>query len=163
MWLCHPGPRELGSVREGVLPPLTRQQHIQGSKPVDCITRCDKLCPVLEHHLAVGSDWAGDGGDGTAGLHRSDHQQQGHHGGSKFYQLALTELNTDTHHTSSQYTILVVVVFLSEAVLGLMSYVLQDRLEEDLGDEIMTTMLENYQQENLVKESLDKIQIEVLT
>ena len=55
------------------------------------------------------------------------------------------------------------VVFLSEAVLGLMSYVLQDRLEEDLGDEIMTTMLENYQQENLVKESLDKIQIEVLT
>ena len=57
---------------------------------------------------------------------------------------------------------LVVVVFLFEAVLGLMSYVLQDRLEEDLGDEIMRTMLENYQQDDLIKESVDKVQIEVL-
>ena len=57
---------------------------------------------------------------------------------------------------------LVVVVFLFEAVLGLMSYVLQDRLEEDLGDEIMRTMLEKYQQDDLIKESVDKVQIEVL-
>ena len=56
---------------------------------------------------------------------------------------------------------LIVVVFLSEAVLGLMSYVLQDRLEEDLGDKIMATMLENYQQDYLIQESVDKVQIEV--
>ena len=43
-----------------------------------------------------------------------------------------------------------------------MSYVLQDRLEEDLADEIAATMLENYQQDYLVKESVDKVQIEVL-
>ena len=60
-----------------------------------------------------------------------------------------------------QYTTLIVVVFLFEAVLGLMSFVLQDRLEEDLGDKIMATMLENYQHDYLVKESVDKVQIEV--
>ena len=43
-----------------------------------------------------------------------------------------------------------------------MSYVLQDRLEEDLGDGIMRTMLENYHQDYMIKESLDKVQIEVL-
>ena len=58
--------------------------------------------------------------------------------------------------------VLIVVVFLCEAVLALMSYVLQDRLEEDLADEIAATMLENYQQDYLVKESVDKVQIEVL-
>ena len=62
----------------------------------------------------------------------------------------------------SQYTTLIVVVFMVEAVLGLMSYVLQDRLEEDLGDKIMATMLENYHQDDLIKESVDKVQIEVL-
>ena len=56
---------------------------------------------------------------------------------------------------------LIVVVFLSEAVLGLMSYVLQDRLEEDLGDKIMATMLENYQQDYSIQQSVDKVQIEV--
>ena len=61
----------------------------------------------------------------------------------------------------SQYTTLIVVVFLFEAVLGLMSFVLQDRLEEDLGDKIMATMLENYQHDYLVQESVDKVQIEV--
>ena len=30
MWLCHPRPRELDSVREVVLPPPDRQQHVQG-------------------------------------------------------------------------------------------------------------------------------------
>ena len=58
--------------------------------------------------------------------------------------------------------VLIVVVFLCVAVLALMSYVLQDRLEEDLADEIAATMLENYQQDYLVKESVDKVQIEVL-
>ena len=61
----------------------------------------------------------------------------------------------------SQYTTLIVVVFMVEAVLGLMSYVLQDRLEEDLGDKIMARMLENYQHDHLIKESVDKVQIEV--
>ena len=60
-----------------------------------------------------------------------------------------------------QYTTLIVVVFMVEAVLGLMSYVLQDRLEEDLGDKIMARMLENYQHDHLIKESVDKVQIEV--
>ena len=42
-----------------------------------------------------------------------------------------------------------------------MSYVLQDRLEEDLGEKIMATVLENYQHDYLIKESVDKVQIEV--
>ena len=48
-----------------------------------------------------------------------------------------------------------------EAVLGLMSYVLQDRLQEDLGDLIVATMFGKYHQDDLVQAAVDQVQIQV--
>ena len=48
-----------------------------------------------------------------------------------------------------------------EAVLGLISYVLQDRLKEDLGRCIEANIFDKYHEDPLVKASFDKVQIEV--
>ena len=48
-----------------------------------------------------------------------------------------------------------------EAVLGLISYVLQDRLQEDLGDLVKTSYFDKYQDDRLVRASVDQVQIQV--
>ena len=60
-----------------------------------------------------------------------------------------------------QYTILILIVFMFEAVLGLISYVLQDRLQEDLGDLVKTSYFDKYQDDRLVRASVDQVQIQV--
>ena len=45
--------------------------------------------------------------------------------------------------------------------MGLISYVLQDRLKEDLGRSIDSNIFDKYQEDPLVTASFDKVQIEV--
>ena len=120
-------------------------------------TKAHRLSVVTpaEHEPAVDADRAGCSTDGDPGLHRGHHQQQDSAGVGKsdiisHYHTILTPL--------SQYTILVVIVFVFEAVLGLMSYLLQDRLREDLGDFLV---FEKYKHDHLVRASVDQVQIQV--
>ena len=60
-----------------------------------------------------------------------------------------------------QYTILLVVVFISESVIGLLSYVYQDRLGPDLEDTLTHSFISSYGLDHDRTLAADNIQLKV--
>ena len=60
-----------------------------------------------------------------------------------------------------QYTILLVVVFISESVIGLLSYVYQDRLGPDLEDTLTQSFISSYGLDHDRTLAADNIQLKV--
>ena len=125
------------------------------------VTPCSPLHVIIvvaEHEPAGPADWAGGGGDWSPRLHRRPLPQQAAPGNGQSVLKYHHDYNT-LHIL--QYTILILIVFMFEAVLGLISYVLQDRLQEDLGDLVKTSYFDKYQDDRLVRASVDQVQIQV--
>merc|ERR1712241_251461 len=74
--------------------------------------------------------------------------------------LGYTAIITDSRPLLAVYTVLIVLVFVFEAVSGLMSCVLQDILKEDLGGCIGENIFDQYHQDHFVKASVDRVQIQ---
>ena len=63
--------------------------------------------------------------------------------------------------SACQYTILLVVVFISESVIGLLSYVYQDRLGPDLEQTLTQSFISSYGLDHDRTLAADNIQLKV--
>ena len=57
--------------------------------------------------------------------------------------------------------ILIVMIFMVESVTGLLSYVYQDMIEEDLSNSLEKTFIQLYDEDREVTKAVDQIQQEV--
>ena len=60
-----------------------------------------------------------------------------------------------------QYMILIVMIFMVESVMGLLSYVYQDLIEEDLNNSLENIFIQLYNEDVKVTKAVDQIQQEV--
>ena len=60
-----------------------------------------------------------------------------------------------------QYTILLVIIFMFESVIGLLSYVYQEQIDNDLQDSLRDTFILSYGLVMENTEAVDKIQTKV--
>merc|ERR1719219_914302 len=70
-----------------------------------------------------------------------------------------TAVAFESQHLLAWYTIFLVVVFISESVIGLLSYVYQDRLVSDLQDTLTTSFVSSYGLDHDRTLAADNIQI----
>merc|ERR1719219_3348124 len=75
--------------------------------------------------------------------------------------LGYTALAPESRHLLAWYTILLVVVFISESVIGLLSYVYQDRLGPDLEDTLTQSFISSYGLDHDKTLAADNIQLKL--
>ena len=61
-----------------------------------------------------------------------------------------------------QYTILLVIIFMFESVIGLLSYVYQEQIDTDLQDSLRDTFINTYSLDTENTQAVDKIQTKVI-
>ena len=61
-----------------------------------------------------------------------------------------------------QYTILLVIIFMFESVIGLLSYVYQEQIDTDLQDSLRDTFITTYSLDMENTQAVDKIQTKVI-
>ena len=60
-----------------------------------------------------------------------------------------------------QYMVLIMVIFMVESVMALLSYVYQDLVESDLNNNLQDIFIKRYDVDREVTEAVDKVQQEV--
>ena len=60
-----------------------------------------------------------------------------------------------------QYTVLIVMLFMMESVIGLLSYVYQEQVARDLGDSLEDIFIHRYDDDRDVSEAVDEVQQQV--
>ena len=75
--------------------------------------------------------------------------------------LGYTAVAFESRHLLASYTILLVVVFISSSVIGLLSYVYQDRLGPDLEDTLTQSFISSYGLDHDRTLAADNIQLKV--
>ena len=113
----------------------------------------------LDNYLVTGVYWVSVCSDSSARLHCYS-----------LWEQSTASLGKITHHLYShliiiililQYTILLVIIFIFESVIGLLSYVYQEQIDEDLEDSLKDTFILHYTLDNDSTEAVDKIQSQV--
>eukprot|EP00092_Neocalanus_flemingeri_P039712 GFUD01043246.1.p1 GENE.GFUD01043246.1~~GFUD01043246.1.p1 ORF type:complete len:280 (+),score=76.70 GFUD01043246.1:88-927(+) len=72
--------------------------------------------------------------------------------------LGYTAVGCESRCLLGTYTVLIVLVFMVESVIGLMSYVYQEQIGRDLSDKLVDTFILRYDTDKHVMQAVDRVQ-----